>query len=140
MNGIGWLLVWGAALYHLVVGLLSMTSLGATRRLGHLLYGLAIPAQGEPRFAYVLKPLGAYAVCIGLACVYAMCRNDPILHDSVRLLLALLFALRALLRCAYYRLCKEAFGVSWSRNLLHVALNTLLVWLLLCASGGYGTL
>ena len=121
----------GSAIYHLLVGILSMCSVKAIRRIGKVLYGLDIPLELDPRYEYTWKPLGAYAVCIGLIAWHALTVQDPVYRLFVIRLLAFLYLMRAVCRLIYRDLFTRAFGTPFKRNAINIAFNLALVVLML---------
>ncbi len=119
-------IVWGSALYHLGIGIPSMISLRVTRALVLKLYKLKITEVNDPKFEYAVKPLGAFAIFTSLLCFRAALGVDEGFFRFMCLALIVLFMLRAALRLVYRDLVFSAFAVTFGRNLVNIAFNTVI--------------
>ena len=112
--------LWLLAAYHLAVGVLSVSSLGATGRFTQLLYGLSLGGRVDPAFRYAVRMLGLYALALGALLVLAA--RDPLGHRDVIAVVAALQLARAGCRLAWGHDLASAFGVPRRRNAVNVAL------------------
>jgi hypothetical protein len=81
------------------------------------LYGAEV--QWTPEFSYILKPLGAFMLAIGL--VTAAAAVDPLKHGAVVYSLAALFVMRALQRLLFADEIAQTFHIASGRNLANMA-------------------
>lgn len=119
------------SIYHLFVGVPSFLSISFLRKIGKYLYSLQLPEKLDPRYEYVLKPLGFYAITLGLICLGELFTADPIHRAYVLLCLAILLISRALGRYFYKDLVETAFSITWQRSKLNVIFNFLAAMFLL---------
>jgi hypothetical protein len=109
-------ILWFAALSHLVIGLGIMASPDFRQSLADF-YGARLPSSAE--FVYILKPLGAFMVVLGL--LAAIAALDPFRHSAVVYGLALLLLLRVGQRFAFQQELQDAFGIDATHNLAFAA-------------------
>lgn len=119
----GAFLLAASALYHWPMGFLSILSVRITRKVAGALYSLKLPEQLDPRYEFVWKPLGAFALFTAAVATDAFVNRESPFAAHVLWLLAGLYFLRAVLRLAYRDLFARAFGVSFRRNLVNIAFN-----------------
>jgi hypothetical protein len=79
-------------------------------------YG-ATKVEWTPQFLYILKPVGAYMIAMGLLAAVAML--SPRKHSAIVFGIAVLLILRGLQRLVFQQDIVEAFGVSTVRNLIN---------------------
>lgn len=121
--------LWFIALFHLFVGLSINLSDRFTRMIAA---GYGATVEWTPQFVYMLRPLGAFMIILGL--LAALAARQPARYPAVVLGFIVLFAIRALQRFVYADVLASAFGISPARNtfnmLLFVAQAVLLlvVW------------
>lgn len=108
------------AAYHLGIGLLSVSSLGATGRVAGALYGVALGADPDPRFRHAVRMLGLYALALGT--LLALAARDPLTHRDVIAVVAALQLARAAGRLLWRETLATAFGVPPRRNAVNAAL------------------
>lgn len=133
LNTLGSVILWGSGIYHLVVGVLSMLSTKLMRKLAGVLYALKIPENLDPRYEYIWKPLGAFAVWVAVFCfrgVWGAQSNDTQYQRFLVWALAGLYVARALQRWVYRDLFFRAFGVPFKRSLFNIAFNLALAFLM----------
>ena len=106
------------AAYHLVIGVVSVTSLRATARLTNALYGLSV--RDDPQLAYAVRMLGLYALAIGS--LLALAARAPSQHRDVIAVVAVLQLMRAASRIVSRRELTRVFSVPARRNALNAAL------------------
>lgn len=131
VTSLGAFLLAASALYHWPMGILCILSVRTTRRVAGALYSLKLPDQLDPRYEFVWKPLGAYALFTAAVATDAFLHRDSGYAARVLALLAGMYLLRALLRWVYRDLFERAFGVGLRRNLVNIAFNTLLAGVIL---------
>jgi hypothetical protein len=79
-------------------------------------YGANVNWTAE--FTYILKPLGAFMVTLGL--IAAIAARDPLRYRPVVYAFVLLFVMRCLHRLLFGQLLFDTFGISQSRNVLNL--------------------
>jgi hypothetical protein len=126
LTELGKILMLLSAIYHWVMGPLSMMSVKWTRKIGGSLYSLKLPEELDPRYEYTWKPLGASAVFIAGMATFAYLHPTEVFSVVVLDLLALLYLLRALMRLIYRDLFFRAYGVPFKRNLGNIIFNVLI--------------
>ena len=103
--------------------LFSLLSISFLRKIGKYFYSLQLPEKLDPRYEYVLKPLGFYAITLGLICLGELFTTDPLHRAYVLLCLAILLISRAFGRYFYKDLVEIAFSITWQRSKLNVIFN-----------------
>lgn len=106
------------AIYHLVIGAVSVLSFDVTVRLTSAFYGLRV--NDDPQLAYAVRMLGLYALAIGALLVVAA--RDPASHRDVIAVVAGLQLLRGISRILSARQLSLAFRLSRRRNVMNAAL------------------
>ena len=106
--------LWLLAAYHVVIGVASVVSHGATSRIVARLYAGSL-GDGE-QLRYAVRMLGFYALAIGA--LVAVAATDPGAHRPIVAVVAALQAARAISRLLSWRLLADAFAVSRARNTL----------------------
>jgi len=106
------------ALYHLVIGVVSVLSFRATTRLTSAFYGLSV--RDDPQLAYAVRMLGLYALAVGSLLVFAA--REPTTHRDVIAVVAGLQLLRAASRIVSGRELESAFALPPRRNAINAAL------------------
>jgi hypothetical protein len=117
--------LWFIAAFHLVVGLAVNVSPALTRSIAAA-YGATV--DWTPQFVYILHPLGAFMIALGLMAVAAA--RDPHRYEWVVLGFVALFAIRALHRIIFADVLSSAFSIAPSRNMLNMVLFVILATLL----------
>lgn len=131
MTTFGIIVLWGSAIYHFIMGLLSMFTVETIRKVAFFLYDLKIEEKRDPKYEYIWKPLGASAVIISLFTVRALYVEDLEYQKFVIQMLSLLYFLRTSFRFFYRKLFFQAFHVTFQRNLVNISFNLVLVILML---------
>lgn len=109
--------LWMVCAFHILVGVgLNMGPGFAKVMAGY--YGASV--EWTPQFTYILKPLGAFMLVLGL--LAAAAARDPLRHKVTAYGFVVLFTIRALQRLVFRRELLDAFSISPARNLGNVAL------------------
>ena len=109
------LYLWFIALFHLFVGLAVNLSDSFTRMIAA---GYGATVDWTPQFVYILKPLGAFMIILGI--LAAVAARQPGRYPAVILGFVLLFTIRALHRLFYLDVLFSAFGISQSRSMMNM--------------------
>jgi hypothetical protein len=117
--------LWFIALFHLAVGLAVNVSPALTRSIAAA-YGATV--DWTPQFVYILHPLGAFMIALGLMAIAAA--RDPHRYEWVVLGFVALFAIRALHRIIFADVLSSAFSIAPSRNMLNMVVFIALAILL----------
>lgn len=116
--------LWFACAFHLVVGVgLNLSPSFPQIMAGY--YGAEV--NFTPQFLYILKPLGAFMIMVGLVLVAAA--RDPLKHGVIVYALVALLALRGLQRFVFADTIVGDLAIESSRNMVNG-----IVFLLLAAS------
>jgi hypothetical protein len=121
--------LWFIALFHLFVGVAVNVSPAFTQMIAR---GYGATVDWTPQFTYILHPLGAFMIVLGLLAGAAA--REPERYEGVVLGFVALFAIRALHRFVYGGVLTQAFGISGQRNtvngilFLAQALALFLLW------------
>ena len=110
------LYLWFIAIFHLFVGLSVNLSEPFTRMIAAS-YGARV--DWTPQFTYILHPLGAFMIVLGL--MAAVAARQPARYPAVILGFVVLFAIRALHRLFYRDVLLSAFGITYSRSMTMLA-------------------
>ena len=103
--------LWFIALFHLFVGVAVNVSPAFTQMIAR---GYGATVDWTPQFTYILHPLGAFMIVLGLLAGAAA--REPERYEGVILGFVVLFVIRALHRLVYGGVLTQAFGISGSRN------------------------
>ena len=109
--------LWFIAIFHLFVGLSVNLSEGFTRMIAA---GYGARVDWTPQFVYILHPLGAFMIVLGL--LAAVAARQPARYPAVILGFVVLFAIRSLHRVFYAGTLESAFGISRSRSMTMMAI------------------
>jgi hypothetical protein len=130
-------LLWLICATHVAIGGALNLSADAAPFLARL-YGAEV--QWTPEFRYILKPLGAFMLAVGL--VTAAAARDPLRNGAVVYTLVALFVMRSLQRMLFVDEIEQTFRIASTRNMANMAfflvLAALLVGLYRSASKGAG--
>jgi hypothetical protein len=110
------LYLWFIAIFHLFVGLAVNFSESFTRMIAA---GYGATVDWTPQFVYILRPLGAFMIILGI--LAAVAARQPARYPAVIIGFVILFGIRALHRLFYYDVLASAFGISKSRSMLNMA-------------------
>ena len=135
---LSWFL-WIVCAFHVLVGLSLNVDLGLREWVGGTLYSAQVD-WSDGQFAYILKPLGAFMIALGV--MAAMAARDPLGHRSIIIGFAVLFTMRGLQRLLFLGEIERVFAIPSSRSLVQMvvmlSLALALVLLLRAASAGEG--
>jgi len=124
-------ILFGTALYHLVMGAFVFASPTVLARITKALYGtdaFARRLEDSPAFLYVTKMTGCFALALATLCAQAL-RFEPAPKRAVLISLAVLFLARTASRWFFRDLFCRAFGSTSARNFKHVVFNLALATL-----------
>lgn len=107
--------LWFIALFHLFVGVAVNVSPAFTQMIAR---GYGATVDWTPQFTYILHPLGAFMIVLGLLAGAAA--REPDRYEGVILGFVVLFVIRALHRLVYGGVLTQAFGISSSRNMTNM--------------------
>ena len=107
--------LWFIAAFHIGVGLAVNVSRGLTEAIAR---GYGAQVEWTPQFSYIIKPLGAFMIILGV--LAAAAARDPRRYAAVVLGFAALFALRALQRAVFAQEITSAFAITPGRNMLNL--------------------
>lgn len=103
--------LWFIALFHVFIGVAVNVSPTFTQMIAN---GYGARVDWTAQFTYILHPLGAFMIILGLLAGAAA--REPERYEGVVLGFVLLFAIRALHRVVYGDVLAQAFGITPSRN------------------------
>ena len=138
-SNVAWLsrFLWIVCAFHVLVGLSLNVDLGLKEWVGGTLYNAQVD-WSDGQFAYIMKPLGAFMIALGV--MAAMAARDPLGNRPIILGFAVLFTMRGLQRLLFMNEIESVFAIPSSRSLLQMvvmlSLALALVLLLRAASAG----
>jgi len=103
--------LWFIAAFHLFVGIAINVSQRATEAIAR---GYGARVDWTPQFVYILHPLGAFMIALGLVAIAAA--REPLRYSGVVLGFVILFAIRALHRVVYGDVLANVFSIAPRRN------------------------
>lgn len=110
--------------------------IGLREWVGSSLYNAQVD-WSDGQFAYIMKPLGAFMIALGIMAAFAA--RNPLGNRPIIIGFAILFTMRGLQRLLYMREIESVFAIPSSRSLIQMvvmlALALGLVLLLRAASG-----
>ena len=112
--------LWFIAAFHLLVGIAVNVSPSLTQAIAR---GYGATVDWTPQFTYILHPLGAFMIALGLMAIAAA--RDPRRYSAVVLGFVVLFVIRALHRLVFGSAITAAFGISASRNMTNMVIFAL---------------
>lgn len=127
--------MWFVCVFHVGVGLALNLDIGLKEWVASSLYG-AHPDWSDAQFVYILKPLGAFMIALGV--IAAMAARDPVGQRGIVYAFSLLFALRAVQRLVFLGESSRAFAIAPGRTVgaMVVMLGLALVLLVLARAAG----
>ena len=135
---LSWFL-WIVCAFHILVGLSLNVDLGLREWVGSSLYNAQVD-WSDGQFAYIMKPLGAFMIALGV--MAAMAARNPLANRSIIIGFVILFTMRGLQRLLYMREIESVFAIPSSRSLVQMVVMlafAVALWLLLrAASAGEG--
>ena len=138
-SNVAWLsrFLWIVCAFHVLVGLSLNVDLGLKEWVGSTLYNAQVD-WSDGQFAYIMKPLGAFMIALGV--MAAMAARDPLGNRPIIIGFAVLFTMRGLQRLLFMNEIESVFAIPSSRSLLQMvvmlSLALALVLLLRAASAG----
>ena len=105
-------MLWLVCVFHIVVGA-GLNLFPGTAPMMAKLYGAEV--NWTPEFTYIIKPLGAFMLALGLMCIAAA--RNPLDNRVIIYGFAGLFVMRALQRLIFGQEISEIFGIEMSRNI-----------------------
>src|SRR5688572_33427819 len=140
-SNVAWLsrFLWIVCAFHILVGLSLNVDLGLREWVGSSLYNAQVD-WSDGQFVYILKPLGAFMIALGV--MAAMAARNPLGNRSIIIGFAVLFTMRGLQRLLFMSEIESVFAIPASRSLVQmVVMLSLAVGLVLLlraasASGG----
>ena len=109
------LMLLGVCLAHLGIGL-GINFCPDFPKILAPLYGVT-QVEWSPQFLYILRPIGAYMVVMGLLAAVAMV--DPRKHSAIIYGIALLLVLRGIQRIVFQADIMQAFGIEAFQNTIN---------------------
>jgi hypothetical protein len=108
------LCMWGVCIFHILVGLALNLDIGIKEWVGSGLYGATVD-WNDSQFVYILKPLGAFMIALGL--MAGIAARDPLGNRAIVTGFVILFCLRAIQRVVFMSEIQTAFSVSSTHSL-----------------------
>lgn len=122
--------------FHLLIGLSLNVDIGLREWVGSSLYNAQVD-WSDGQFAYIMKPLGAFMIALGIMAAFAA--RNPLGNRPIIIGFAILFTMRGLQRLLYMAEIERVFAIPSSRSLIQMVVMLLLalglVLLLRAASG-----
>lgn len=140
-SNVAWLsrFLWIVCAFHILVGLSLNVDIGLREWVGGTLYNARVD-WSDGQFAYIMKPLGAFMIALGV--MAAMAARNPLGNRAIIIGFAVLFTMRGLQRLLYMQEIESVFAIPSSRSLVQMvvmlSLALGLVLLLRAASTGGG--
>ena len=138
-SNVAWLsrFLWMVCAFHVLVGLSLNIDVGLREWVGSALYNAQVD-WSDGQFAYIMKPLGAFMIALGV--MAAMAARDPLGNRPIIIGFAVLFTMRGLQRLLFMDEIERVFAIPSSRSLVQMvvmlSLAVVLVVLLRAASAG----
>ena len=138
-SNVAWLsrFLWIVCAFHILVGLSLNVDIGLREWVGSSLYNAQVD-WSDGQFAYIMKPLGAFMIALGV--MAAMAARDPLGNRPIIIGFAVLFTMRGLQRLLFMDEIERVFAIPSSRSLMQMvvmlSLAVVLVVLLRAASAG----
>ena len=109
--------------FHVLVGLSLNVDLGLREWVGSSLYNAQVD-WSDGQFAYIMKPLGAFMIALGV--MAAMAARDPLGNRSIIIGFAVLFTMRGLQRLLYMSEIESVFAIPASRSMVQMVVMLVL--------------
>jgi hypothetical protein len=116
-------LLWTVCAFHVAIGLSLNLPPGFKESVATRLYGATVD-WSQPQFVYILKPLGAFMMALGV--MAAIAARNPLANRAVIQGFVFLFVLRGLQRIVFLREIQDAFAIPLSRHFGTMAFMLLL--------------
>jgi hypothetical protein len=131
------LFMWLACVFHIGVGLALNLDIGLKEWVAASLYGARVD-WNDPQFVYILRPLGAFMIALGI--MAAIAARNPLANRSIVHGFAVLWVLRGLQRIVFLDEVQRAFAIPAAKSVgtmvLMVTLALALVVLARSAASG----
>ena len=120
------ILLWGICAFNVIIGFGLNLSPDFPQVVASY-YGAEV--EWTPAFMYIIKPLGAFMITVGL--LAGIAARDPLKHAGIVYAVALLFLMRGLQRFIYMDEIANAVNIEPGRNVINgvffIALSAILV-------------
>jgi hypothetical protein len=103
--------------YHLLIGILGITSGEMAARVGAAVYGAHVDVT--PLFSYMAKYLAAYVIAFGVMMLFLA--RDPVKYRKLVYVAVILAVVRILSRLFFASELQAAFGIGMNRSLMTIA-------------------
>jgi hypothetical protein len=108
------LFMWLACVFHIGVGLALNLDIGLKEWVGASLYGAHVD-WNDPQFVYILRPLGAFMIALGI--MAAIAARNPLANRSIVHGFAVLWVLRGLQRLVFQDDIETTFAIPAARSM-----------------------
>ena len=103
--------------FHILVGLSLNVDVGLREWVGSSLYNAQVD-WSDGQFAYIMKPLGAFMIALGV--MAALAARNPLGNRSIIIGFVVLFAMRGLQRLLYMNEIESVFAIPASRSMVQM--------------------
>jgi hypothetical protein len=103
--------------FHILVGLSLNVDLGLREWVGSTLYNAQVD-WSDGQFAYIMKPLGAFMIALGIMAAFAA--RDPLGNRAIIIGFACLFTMRGLQRLLFMNEIESVFAIPASKGMLQM--------------------
>ena len=140
-SNVAWLsrFLWIVCAFHVLVGLSLNIDIGLREWVGGTLYNAQVD-WSDGQFAYIMKPLGAFMIALGI--MAAMAAMNPLGNRAIIMGFVVLFTMRGLQRLLYMREIESVFAIPANRSLIQMVVMLALaagLFLLWRAASGTGS-
>ena len=104
-------------IYHLMIGILGITSGEMAARVGAAVYGASVTVT--PLFSYMAKYLAAYVIAFGVMMLFLA--SNPVKYRKLVYVAVILAVIRILSRLIFASELQAAFGIGKNRSLMTIA-------------------
>lgn len=131
--------LWFVCAFHILIGLSLNVDLGLREWVGSSLYNARVD-WSDGQFAYIMKPLGAFMIALGV--MAAMAARNPLGNPAIIIGFVVLFTMRGLQRLLYKSEIESVFAIPTSRSMIQMvvmlalALGLFLLWRSASTAGG----
>jgi hypothetical protein len=106
--------MWIVCIFHVSVGLALNLDIGLKEWVGSGIYGARVD-WSDAQFVYILKPLGAFMIALGI--MAGIAARDPLGKRAIVYGFVVLFCLRALQRIVFMGDTQATFAIPPARSL-----------------------
>ena len=116
---LGWLktFMWFVCIFHVTVGVTLNLNIGLKEWVASGLYGASVD-WNNAQFVYILRPLGAFMVALGV--MAGVAARNPLAYSGIVNAFVMLFILRALQRLVFMADTHAAFAIPPGRSLVNM--------------------